>query len=397
MNANQHGGAWRFRAIAAWAQQRWILLACWGTCLVLETGNLLFQEDWHQSLLMMACDALLLAVPWLPRAASTVFLIVQSVYMVVPMTMGSTEVWGLCLAAGCLGFYASFPLSLGLLIIPVAALYIDYQAWSTSMAMLSWLDMVALVMFAFMTGKGMLWGIKARSTDRLRNLYERREERMRSAAALHDSLSSQLSYLALLSERDALHAASPTDANGFDELHRGLVQALDGMHEVITLLEGNPGTGSGDPVQDTHREPDASMSLVNHLRTLIEEQDQRTASLGLHGSGHVEGDVDRPGRTGKSSARNEACRALIAELYANIMRHCGDGDVYEVSVKVSTAGVRIEQWNTCRGSAPDLPRSGTGLRLLRKQWERLGGTLEAGPTAAGWHCVAFMSYPSGTA
>ena len=395
MSTNHHDGARCLPIVAAWIRHRWLLLVCWGVCLALETGNLLFQKDWRQFLLMAACDALLLVVPWLPRLASVTFIIVQSVYMVVPAAMGGTEIWGLCLAAGCLGFYASLPLSLGVLVIPIGALYINYEAWSTSMTMLSWLNTVALVILAFMTGKGVLWGIKVRSMDRLRYEYERREERMHSAAALHDSLSSQLSYLALLSERDARHASSSTDADGFDELHRGLIQALDGMHEVIALLEGKTACDSDGVNHDAPRESDAVTSLKDRLRMVIEEQDRRMTSLGLHGSGHVDGDVDMLDCARGSSACSQACHTLITELYSNIERHCGVGDTYELHVESSLTGIRIRQWNTRLGSVPNLPHSGAGLRLLRKQWERLGGTLEAGPTADGWCCIAFMPYISG--
>ncbi|NMM99769.1 histidine kinase [Bifidobacterium sp. DSM 109958] len=209
------------------------------------------------------------------------------------------------------------------------------------------------------------------------------------ARSIHDSLTGNLSYIALLAQREL--SRLETDDDRGDEgdgraaahetwlsVERNANDALRGVRRVIGLLESDDAGNAGVP--------GAERSFEGIMRA----QEPKLDALGIHGRTVV---IDRSDGA-VSPERLEAAHALVEELYANLMRHCATGDdVYFLRVAADGEGVTIAEANAprARGNAgAGLPESGTGLVRHARAIRRLGGTCDWREDDGEWLFSAFI-------
>ncbi|WP_433348650.1 sensor histidine kinase [Micromonospora sp. CA-111912] len=194
----------------------------------------------------------------------------------------------------------------------------------------------------------------------------RLRERARIAQEMHDSLGHELSLIALraaaLELADDLPARHRTAAG---ELRASVAGATERLHEIIGVLrEEGGGPASTLPAGESVAE------LVGRARE---------AGMAVR----LDGDpLDLPAMAGHAAHR------VVREALTNAARYAPGAPV---TVTLARLGGRVEvgvaNAPPPAGPLPGPPSSGSGLLALRERVRLAGGTLTAGPGAAGGFTV----------
>lgn len=239
--------------------------------------------------------------------------------------------------------------------------------------------------------------------DRLRAEQELARKRRNETIAknIHDSLTGNLSYIALLAQRELARLESEdTDGNGetamdtWLNVERNANDALRGVRRVIGLLDAEDAVTCDEPASE--RSFEGIMRLA----------EPKLADLGIHGKTVI---LDRSGGGEPDGERREAAYALVEEVYANLMRHCAAGEnAYFLRIEMTDEGTTIAEANALRadgaangdgqghghrhdrGRAARLPESGTGLVRHARAIQRLGGTCDYRADGGEWLLSAFI-------
>ena len=188
-------------------------------------------------------------------------------------------------------------------------------------------------------------------------------ERERLARDLHDVVGHHISAVAVRAQAGL--AVSPTDpgaaADALRVIEEQASRALAEMRTLVRVLRSDelaPGpTAPGPALSDVERLADPTAPRV--------EVD-------------LEGD---PARV--SAAVGGAVQRIAQESVTNARRHARGATRIAVRVTVGETSVRLRVSDD--GAAPGPPsRAGYGLAGMRERAALLGGTLDAGPGAAGW-------------
>lgn len=287
---------------------------------------------------------------------------------------------------------------------------------------------VAALLYVVLFGIGMLMrnrdDKRARrlAEERLRWTHARMVSRQRDAeltAAIHDSVTNDLSYMALMADQLGLIAATlprNEDTALVVETSRALRErsrhALQAVHEVIDLLEER--APSGGVVSRT--------ALQAAVETLMRDEDAKLRDMGIEGFGRFEsGESGESGefvQSGEShgsgepdwsdasaglgiaasvdAAVRDAAIGMIGEIYANLVRHCRPhADNYVLTVVLGRSALRIEESNgydarRSHAEALDGVRSGRGLGLHRSVIELLGGLIETSGAHGVWRIAVTL-------
>ena len=286
----------------------------------------------------------------------------------------------------------------------------DRPMWWRVLTVMPWLAMPLVV--PVMAGVLLRW----RRIRRQRAAEARRRtEAMGVAARLHDSTTNELSYLIM--DIDHLLGTPEAGATVADSLRRMRAtagRALEQTHAVIAMLrEGSADTGgvvgAGD---DSLREGPASVSSgegagavsargrADSVRGLVDRCRRDAAALGIAGETVVTDPrwcLDR-----LDAATGELIRAVIRELFANIMKHANPAAGYVVAVTAGLDKVCV--------SCADVPQRdvggndvatqnnrgglgmGFGLDHLRASVEARGGRFEVRDDAGYWSCAVTVPF-----
>ena len=289
----------------------------------------------------------------------------------------------------------------------------DRPMWWRVLTVMPWLAMPLVV--PVMAGVLLRW----RRIRRQRAAEARRRtEAMGVAARLHDSTTNELSYLIM--DIDHLLGTPEAGATVADSLRRMRAtagRALEQTHAVIAMLrEGSADTGgvvgAGD---DSLREGPASVSSgegagavsargrADSVRGLVDRCRRDAAALGIAGETVVTDPrwcLDR-----LDAATGELIRAVIRELFANIMKHANPAAGYVVAVTAGLDKVCV--------SCADVPQRdvggndvatqnnrgglgmGFGLDHLRASVEARGGRFEVRDDAGYWSCAVTVPFLTG--
>ena len=289
----------------------------------------------------------------------------------------------------------------------------DRPMWWRVLTVMPWLAMPLVV--PVMAGVLLRW----RRIRRQRAAEARRRtEAMGVAARLHDSTTNELSYLIM--DIDHLLGTPEAGATVADSLRRMRAtagRALEQTHAVIAMLrEGSADTGgvvgAGD---DSLREGPASVSSgegagavsargrADSVRGLVDRCRRDAAALGIVGETVVTDPrwcLDR-----LDAATGELIRAVIRELFANIMKHANPAAGYVVAVTAGLDKVCV--------SCADVPQRdvggndvatqnnrgglgmGFGLDHLRASAEARGGRFEVRDDAGYWSCAVTVPFLTG--
>lgn len=178
---------------------------------------------------------------------------------------------------------------------------------------------------------------------------------------IHDAVSNDLSRIIMLAD-------SHRDDPNYGEITERAREALRQVHCVIDLLDSHPATSSST---DNPTEVNTSeTSLHEAIKKECQHWDEELHQADFLGTSTVLGE-------GSLDKRREQCiRTTVQEAYTNILRHCSaHDDEYSMTIRISEAGVRIMQTNSCRHgvqSVRGVP-SGKGLKLHRDEVYALGG------------------------
>lgn len=212
-----------------------------------------------------------------------------------------------------------------------------------------------------------------RQKDRLEQI----EHNQRLATTIHDSVTRELSSVAMLAWK------WEHDAQTSDEVRAAMTtirceaqSALNHVHDVIDLMSD----ASAD-------RPGAASGSVPRLRDILCTEDEAATALGYDGTSLIRGDGDSL----NDHPRYPIVADLVKELYANIIRHAQPGaDAYALVMKITPDAVTVSQTNRvnkARNSAGPLTgvRHGRGLQSHAKTIERIGGTVRSSQEDGQWY------------
>jgi signal transduction histidine kinase len=191
-------------------------------------------------------------------------------------------------------------------------------------------------------------------------------ERTRLAREIHDILAHSLSGQVMSLEATRMLAErSGADARVVTEIERAHRLARSGLADTRRAI----GALRGDALPG----PELLPALVQEVQ----------AAHGLRTTLTVEGRPRPvPAEAGLSLYRT------TQEALTNTAKHAGRGACASVVLRWSDDGVELTVSDERRADAPDdrvaMPSGGYGLTGLRERAELVGGTLHAGPTAAGF-------------
>ena len=223
--------------------------------------------------------------------------------------------------------------------------------------------------------------VRAAEADRDRRAEEvRREERLRIARDMHDTLAHRLSLVATAAGALAFRPdASPERlAQAAAVVRDGTSQALVELRQVVAVM----------------RDPDDAVVGLATLDDLVAQVRQAGAVVEVVRTGDVDG-LPR-------ATRNTVLRA-VQESLTNARKHAPGSPVH-LELAVSDDDARVVATNPVTsavarsgevrddpdmnpGAAPSAGPAavpGVGLIGLRERVAALGGTLDAGPEAGGW-------------
>ncbi len=244
-----------------------------------------------------------------------------------------------------------------------------------------------------------------------------RDERVRIARELHDSVAHSMSLINLQAgvalhlgselpeqTRSALADIRDTSREALVELRTilGVLRSVDGPGDVDTGESGGPESGShgGGSLQDASSDRGSVGGVtppgapernpvpgLDRLADLVE----RARAAGVDVTADVEGDLAQLDRTVDRSAFR-----IVQESLTNVMKHAPEHrariavrvepDVLELTVQDTPSPGRIA---TADRPTPLLGPSGNGIIGMRERATSVGGTLSAGPTPdRGWRVAA---------
>ncbi|MER5703288.1 histidine kinase [Micromonospora sp. NPDC002296] len=194
----------------------------------------------------------------------------------------------------------------------------------------------------------------------------RLRERARIAQEMHDSLGHELSLIALRAA--ALELADdlpPRHRTAAGELRASVAGATERLHEIIGVLR-EEGTGAA-----------STLPAGESVAELVDRAREAGMAVRLDGD-----PLDLPAMAGHAAHR------VVREALTNAARYAPGAPV---TVTLARLGGRVEvgvaNAPPPAGPLPGPPSSGSGLLALRERVRLAGGTLTAGPGAAGGFTV----------
>ncbi len=211
---------------------------------------------------------------------------------------------------------------------------------------------------------------RTRESARLQRLERvRLEERERLARDLHDTVAHHVSAIAVRAQAGILTAR--TDPAAADEALRVIEdeagQTLREMRSMVGVLRG------GDAA------PRTPTATLGDLHALASAPGEPLVTLTVHGD-----DAHVPQTVAAAAYR------IVQESVTNARRHARGATTIAVTVTIEAdrLGIRVAD----DGRPPTSRGHGYGLAGMTERAALLGGSLTAGPTAAGWTVDAELPF-----
>jgi signal transduction histidine kinase len=212
------------------------------------------------------------------------------------------------------------------------------------------------------------------------------EDRLRIARDLHDTVAHQISVISLNAgvASSALESRPEAARDALATIRSASRTVLGEIGDLLELLRAE----SDDPSTDASRT--APQPGLDRLEELM----GRFAESGLDVTLRVEGD---PGRL--PEAVDRVAYRVIQEALTNAHKH-GIEHRAHLLIEVAADDARIVVTNPIDGGAPARgerragnDRGGHGLLGIRERVASVRGTVEAGPSAAGYRLTATLPIP----
>ncbi|MBU2662764.1 sensor histidine kinase [Actinoplanes bogorensis] len=218
------------------------------------------------------------------------------------------------------------------------------------------------------------WAERARQAEegqRLRVEQARLAERERLAREMHDVLAHRMSLLAVhAGALEVRREASPAEQAAAGVIRECAHDALEDLRTVIHMLR--------DPAED-HPQP-----TLGDVPALVEQSRVAGAEVGLA----LDSGGDVPDSVGRHAYR------IVQEALTNARKHAPGAPVRVTISGDAARGLDVAVANKLAPSG-DLPGAGAGLTGLGERVALVGGRLEHGPTAGGEFRVrAWLPWPA---
>ncbi|SCF09885.1 sensor histidine kinase [Micromonospora mirobrigensis] len=212
---------------------------------------------------------------------------------------------------------------------------------------------------------------EAEARQEMQTRSARLAERASIARDLHDIVAHHVAAIALQAgaSQYAIRQTGRVDdaVTAFGELRTTAARVLDELRELLEVLRDPEAVEGGAPMVEPEQ-------IITEAQRLV-----RAAGLS------VQVTVDHRAATTPLVVRTTAAR-VIQEGLTNSLKHAGAGAIATAVVRLEPPGLLVEVLDSGpAGPRPEatLPSSGHGLTGMRERVGLLGGTLTAGPTAAG--------------
>ncbi|MFC0006003.1 sensor histidine kinase [Micromonospora siamensis] len=212
---------------------------------------------------------------------------------------------------------------------------------------------------------------EAEARQEMQTRSARLAERASIARDLHDIVAHHVAAIALQAgaSQYAIRQTGRVDdaVTAFGELRTTAGRVLDELRELLEVLRDPEAVEGGAPMVEPEQ-------IITEAQRLV-----RAAGLS------VQVTVDHRAATTPLVVRTTAAR-VIQEGLTNSLKHAGPGAIATAVVRLEPPGLLVEVLDSGpAGPRPEaaLPSSGHGLTGMRERVGLLGGTLTAGPTAAG--------------
>ncbi|MDR2997357.1 MAG: histidine kinase [Microbacterium sp.] len=195
------------------------------------------------------------------------------------------------------------------------------------------------------------------------------EERTRIARELHDVVAHSMSLIQVQASTARYRLPDlPDDAvKEFDGIAATARTSLGEMRRILGVLRTEDHTAELAPQRG-----------IDHIAALVETTRRAGADVAL--SGRVTGDVD--------SSAQIALYRITQEALSNAVRHAPGA---AIAVALSSTEEHVSAWianSTSTEPVPQTAGGGHGVRGMTERAELLGGSVQAGPDAAGGWVVS---------
>lgn len=329
------------------------------------------QMTWSTS--MIATSVLhglgLLLLLFRPKAASALIIITFATTCILPDAYSTVQLLGFEFALIYSGATFKPWNSLLCLFISIAGIWSSFALHFDTA--LNCLSNSTLYLFTYIAG--LLFGLfRLQAANKEKELHmqalaEKANFAQRNASlakALHDSVTAELTSIAILSNNAAMEPRGYDLSDTLHTINAQADKALNDIHESIRTL-----LSDGNPDKATQHKT---------VQSIVQEGDQYLHHLGFKGDSVVF-------PHDSTLELSDAVADMFKELYSNIARHCAPRvDEYSLCVMVDEQSLRIIQSNTVSGNQTHTFHSGYGLGMLRRAVASMNGTLTTTYDDAEW-------------
>ncbi|NEG88653.1 histidine kinase [Bifidobacterium aerophilum] len=288
----------------------------------------------------------------IPCSYAVVIIYVISLF--VPDIPANDQIVGVCFAIGV--FFAMNRKVPGIVSVVSLTAITFYNGFSSGMSNMPLLYAMGTSLFFVIAASG---GIAAAGYSRANEMEKKNaylsqqlehmkylERDVRLSRDLHDSLTNDLSFIAIIAQarqRNAIKFGDAEAAQAWRQVGQRVQTAFDHTHMILDQLQGE--------------EVRHDKSCSDSLREELTDVKRTLATSGFHGECIFAGsNADLPNDV------YEELRSLILECSTNIMRHCvPNKDSFLMSLEINGGSIHLAQMNTIHDSQSSFVRSQRGL------------------------------------
>jgi signal transduction histidine kinase len=333
----------------------------------------------------------ILLLPFMTYSASIVVFFVFFISVLLPDKTGPSQFLGVWLALIC-----------------IACVEKPFIAWlwptiATSGRMIesallhipisNYFLLIASFYLSFLIGLYLRWKEDEKVTQinklQIMNMEKELEQTHRNialASQLHDAVTSNLTYLALVLDKNSESETTSYSSEVLARMREKTIDILQEVRQIVNILSDGISFPYGD--QKSSFESMISIELYNGDKTLND--------LGFNGSGVAQFHSDL---LSFDENAQRAVLGLLRELYTNTAVYAEPGsDAYMISVESTSQELSITQINgiAMHRRFIDKPKSGKGLNFHRQRILQLDGTINIQQEDSTWILHARIPIPSST-
>lgn len=333
--------------------------------------------SWQETVFTALQLLCILMLPFIPDFFSASILVLYIIESLCPLTMQTSQLWGLWLATGVIGYYLPTLYSSLLVSFSVIARLLDTIFYfSVEKSVILGTTSLIVISYGFFA-----IGVVFRNwkNEKLKDYEERRLWKAESensllkrdrelAIELHDSVAGGLSYLALITSPEYQMSGLENgikQENKNEEIHSVALSSINKVHGIINLLSTQ---GSADQLEK------GKAKGINGIqfKKLLESGNQSLQAFGYQGICRVDPEIEKL----RDNSTLKVVATLADEIYRNILKHClPDTGSYEINVFLKEGKLTLTESNPVKSTriitGPFI--SGHGLRLHFARIRSLGG------------------------